>query len=60
MIVAAFRNKSTNELEYSLTNVTLTNTNARYIMPLISNAEKSFALGLTKRTEPVPSNGGRT
>lgn len=60
MIVAVFRNKSTGDLSYSLTNVQLTGANARYIMPLISNAEKCFALGLTKRTEPVPSNGGGT
>jgi len=60
IIVAAFRNKSTSELEYSLTNVELTGTNNRYKIPLISNAEKCFALGLTKRTEPVPSNGGGT
>jgi len=60
ILVAAFRNKSTSELVYSLTNVELTGTNNRYKMPLISNAEKCFALGLTKRTEPVPSNGGGT
>lgn len=60
IIVAVFRNKSTGDLSYSLTNVDLTGTTNRYIMPLISNAEKCFALGLTKRTEPVPSNGGGT
>lgn len=60
IIVAVFRNKSTGDLSYSLTNVQLTNANARYIMPLISNAEKCFALGLTKRTEPVVPNGGGT
>ena len=60
MIVAVFRHKSTGDLSYSLTNVQLTNANARYIMPLISNAEKCFALGLTKRTEPVVPNGGET
>jgi hypothetical protein len=60
IIVAVFRDKSTGDLSYSLTNVDLTGTTTRYIMPLISNAEKCFALGLTKRTEPVPSNGGGT
>lgn len=60
MLVAVFKHKSTGDLSYSLTNVALTGANARYIMPLISNAEKCFALGLTKRTEPVPSNGGGT
>lgn len=60
IIVAVFRDKSTGDLSYSLTNVQLTSANARYIMPLISNAEKCFALGLTKRTEPVVPNGGGT
>lgn len=60
IIVAAFRHKSTGDLSYSLTNVDLTGTTNRYRMPLISNAEKCFALGLTKRTEPVVPNGGGT
>ena len=60
ILVAVFRDKSTGDLSYSLTNVDLTGANNRYKMPLISNAEKCFALGLTKRTEPVPSNGGGT
>lgn len=60
IIVAVFRDKSTGDLSYSLTNVDLTGTTNRYIMPLISNAEKCFALGLTKRTEPVVPNGGGT
>lgn len=60
IIVAVFRDKSTGDLSYSLTNVDLTGTTNRYIMPLISNAEKCFALGLTKRTEPVVPNGGET
>lgn len=60
IIVAAFRNTSTGELEYSLNAVTLTDTATRYKIPLISNAEKCFALGLTKRTEPVVPDGGGT
>lgn len=60
IIVAVFRHKSTGDLSYSLTNVDLTGTTNRYRMPLISNAEKCFALGLTKRTEPVVPNGGGT
>lgn len=59
IIVAVLQRRTTGEEYFTLTNIDMAGSN-RYGLPLISDAEKCFALGLTKRTEPVPVNGGGT